>query len=73
MTELTLSIPDQKLDLVKQLISEIDGITLESETNYDSIFTPEVIVMLEERKKTPREEFIPIEEVRAKIKSKYGV
>lgn len=73
MTELTLSIPDQKLDLVKQLISEIDGITLESETNYDSIFTPEVIAMLEERKKTPREEFIPIEEVRAKIKSKYGV
>jgi hypothetical protein len=32
-----------------------------------------VIDMLEERKKTPRNEFISIEEVRAKIKSKYGV
>jgi hypothetical protein len=73
MTELTLSIPDQKVDLIKQLISEIDGITLSSEYNYDDIFTPELIAMLEERKKTPREEFIPIEEVRAKIKSKYGV
>lgn len=73
MTKLTINLPDNKVDFFKDLIHDIDDITIIEEENYDHIFTPELIKILEERSKTPKDKYIPAREIYFELKNKISV
>jgi hypothetical protein len=73
MAFITISVPDAKFDYYKQILSEFKELSLEDNTNeIDNIFTPSVLAMLAERRNTPREESISLDELRQRIKAKYA-
>jgi hypothetical protein len=70
MAFITIQVPDNKIDYYKQILSEFKETDFPEENNsLESIFTPDFIQLLDDRKK---EDTFSLTEVRAHIKEKYA-
>jgi hypothetical protein len=70
MAFITIQVPDNKIDYYKQILSEFKETDFPEENNsLESIFTPDFIQLLDDRKK---EDTFSLTEVRASIKDKYA-
>ena len=71
MRQITVTIPDNLYELTLAYLKKLPEATIVSDEHFE--LTKELIKLLEERQKAPLESYIPLEEVRKRLKDKYAL